>query len=111
MLAWPPRAAYKSKYSNKYAYIQTNARTELNFVIVVILILEAPNFLFLGGNDLAEQDVWRWSSDNSVFNYTYWGADEPDKPQERCLVMWPRTKVWIDILCSNEYRFVCQAPL
>lgn len=86
-----------------------------------------PNPMWLAGEDDAEEGVWRWPDDGTVFwrglqagaptpgVYTNWGPIEPNNSGvgdgEDCLALWPdHDGRWADEPCSlRSYTALCES--
>ena len=65
--------------------------------------------VWLGVNDLAEEDVWVSEHDGRPVTFTNWNWDEPnnDWGKEHCVSMVEGGK-WNDIDCMGRQRGLCQ---
>ena len=85
-----------------------------------------PNTMWLAGEDRAEEGVWLWPDDGTVFwrglqsgvstpgVYTNWGSIEPnnsgDGDGEDCLTLWtPTGGRWADESCELRYTALCES--
>lgn len=85
-----------------------------------------PAPMWLAGQDLAEESVWLWPDDGTVFwrgpqsgvptpgVYTNWGPSEPNNfgggEGDDCLVLWPfHDGRWADEPCQQSYAALCES--
>ncbi|XP_041635793.1 type-2 ice-structuring protein-like [Cheilinus undulatus] len=66
--------------------------------------------VWLGGNDIQKEGVWRWS-DGSCFNFRKWCCGEPNNgagSNQDCLQMnYSGHKCWDDLWCHHRIPSVC----
>ena len=60
-----------------------------------------------------QENIWKWHSSGSIFNYTNWNTGEPNSAggDQDCLKMWSNASYnykWDDEDCSDKYRTICQ---
>ena len=77
--------------------------------------------VWIGGNDVAEEGVWRWPDGGTmpVDPFSNWGNVDPDGGNgANCLAMTPTTVSpdlvageWADVQCSTDASFVCDAVI
>lgn len=68
--------------------------------------------LWLGANDIDQNNVWVWKTTGQNMTYTAWGKDEPNGGEkENCLelhyVAYEETK-WNDANCDFRKRYICE---
>ncbi|BFZ08883.1 hypothetical protein BsWGS_11922 [Bradybaena similaris] len=69
--------------------------------------------VWLGGNDLAQEGVWKWDSGSFPFNFTNWLTSEPYNVGFDCLCMNKDNQYkWNDQHCSSTYGsgYICAKP-
>ena len=60
-----------------------------------------------------QENIWKWHSSGSIFNYTNWYTGEPNNAggDQDCLKMWSKAihnYKWDDDDCSDKFRTICQ---
>ena len=53
-----------------------------------------------------QENIWRWQSSGSIFNFTNWDSGEPNNGAgggQDCLVMYPNYK-WDDDDCTVKLK-------
>jgi len=97
------------------ATVNTNATKEF-----VLEGLTRRNFdwTWIGGNDLEEEGVWKWT-DCTPWEATFWASGEPNDHGTDCLNQVLRSswnngvlnRLWDDFYCSREYEFLCSKKI
>ncbi|KAH9504533.1 hypothetical protein Btru_063092 [Bulinus truncatus] len=82
-----------------------------------VMFLESLNeteSVWLGANDIAEEEHFVWASDNRTMNSTLWTYQQPDNANssEDCVEIWKdiklKTRGLNDNRCSRSKNFLCQ---
>ena len=60
-----------------------------------------------------QENIWKWHSSGSIFNYTNWSTGQPDNwgGSQDCLKMWSKAShnyKWDDDDCTDKFRPICQ---
>ena len=65
---------------------------------------------WLGGNDIEEEGVWKWT-DCTPWEHSFWAPGDPNNwfGGENCLEVYRRK--WNDARCSDEKGFVCSKKI
>ncbi|XP_073828778.1 lectin subunit alpha-like [Musca autumnalis] len=65
-------------------------------------------YLWIGGNDLGEENHFVWSANGRDFNFTNWRVGAPDNihNKEHCVHI-THKRDWNDIDCSYKFGFIC----
>lgn len=68
--------------------------------------------LWLGANDIDENNVWVWKTTGQKMNYTTWAKDEPNGgDKENCLELkyiYYDESMWNDVNCAFRKRYICE---
>ncbi|XP_060062492.1 perlucin-like [Ylistrum balloti] len=70
---------------------------------------------WLGGNDLAIENHWRWfESGSPLGSATFWDQGQPDgNNSANCMSFYMNADnelVWRDDRCTSHYNYVCEQP-
>lgn len=67
-------------------------------------------YFWISGNDLGVSREWYWLANGKPMSFTYWGRDEPNNSNERCVEVRFRSNDWSwnDRSCNVELFFVCE---
>ncbi|XP_013101567.1 lectin subunit alpha-like [Stomoxys calcitrans] len=74
-------------------------------------IFDKPHNLWLGGDDLGQENVFVWSSSGKRFEFTNWSHGNPshNRGQEHCVNLWDATDFeWNDAPCNELKGFICE---
>ncbi|XP_005176182.2 lectin subunit alpha-like [Musca domestica] len=77
-------------------------------------VFEKPHNLWIGGDDLGQQDVFVWSSTGKRFEFTNWSKGNPSHNHglEHCVNLWEHSDFeWNDAPCSESKGFICEENL
>ena len=63
---------------------------------------------WIGGNDILIEGEWRWQSNGTAINPTYWGPGEPSDTlgNEHC-IEYKGTR-WNDDVCNDVQKYICE---
>ena len=66
---------------------------------------------WIGGNDLAVEGKFVWTSDNSTLGFENWRSGQPkdSNGNEDCLSLC-RDKQWNDDNCDRSLPYICKSP-
>ena len=66
---------------------------------------------WIGGNDLAVEEMFTWTSDNSTLGFVNWRSRQPDdwEGNEDCISLC-RDKRWNDYNCDRSLPYICESP-
>ncbi|XP_061168938.1 perlucin-like protein [Saccostrea echinata] len=71
-----------------------------------------PDFteqVWIGANDIDNEDSFIWSETNSTLNFSNWNQGEPnDEYGEDCLAIIHKTGKWNDLPCSSNLSYICE---
>ena len=77
------------------------------------------NRIWIGGNDIDEEGVWKWT-DCTPWKFTVWYEGKPHGLKENCLNVYKfddqhehkyANKKWNDYRCTTEQGFVCSKKI
>ena len=84
----------------------------LLYMYIIFNIAESESIanIWLGGNDLENESVFRWSKDNSLIDFSVWDNQEPNNHNgnEDCVCLWLGNLKWNDYGCTAALKFICQ---
>ena len=89
----------------KGAHLASVTSSAINDYILGGKVRRDISRLWVGGTDAEVEDVWKWT-DCSPWEFSFWGAGEPNNFGPQCLVYHPNNK-WDDRTCFNEDMFLC----
>ena len=84
-------------------------RTQEDYERALQLFQELGNYPFwLGGNDIEEEGVWVWDSNDEVIDMNrFWYSGEPSDNSEDCIMMWAPIG-FCDYTCSESLPYICE---
>ena len=111
---WRDAEAFCKKQGGHLASVNSNSLN--NFIVEGIRKRWPEHQGWLGGTDLEEEKVWKWT-DGTPWEFENWYPPNPNnggffKAGQHCLryELYDR-KGWDDGICSLEYRFVCSRKM
>ncbi|XP_077968694.1 uncharacterized protein LOC144422771 [Styela clava] len=87
-----------------------------NVINATFVIKSSDNTFYIGGNDIANEGVWKWQDGTDVImrgedGYQNWKHNQPNGgTSENCLTVGRQTYEWIDVECGGQFKFyyICQ---
>ncbi|XP_078328016.1 uncharacterized protein LOC111117162 isoform X2 [Crassostrea virginica] len=67
---------------------------------------------WIGGNDLAVEGTYVWTSDNSTLGFVNWAPGQPDsfyRNVSNCISLCSN-ELWIGDYCGNYQQYICKTP-
>ena len=97
-------ARYQCQCQGNYDLASITSEAENDFVKSLI----GSNEVWIGLNDKQTQETYVWS-DGTAFSYTSWDTNQPGNTNQKqdCVAMRASGK-WDDLICTKDYRFVCE---
>ena len=130
---WAEASQYAFAQGGHLAYVESSAENSALRDFLLPLSANFPavsdgggaRYVWLGGNDIALEGVWRWASNTAISGYTNWGSGplggEPDNYQgaqdamAMGLTVWPypsgglgQAGQWNDINENNKIYFLVE---
>ncbi|XP_075156761.1 lectin subunit alpha-like [Haematobia irritans] len=67
--------------------------------------------LWIGANDLGDEDKFVWLQTGRPFTFAKWKANMPDNflGKEHCVHL-TKEREWNDIKCGFKYGYICEGP-
>ncbi|XP_059140765.1 uncharacterized protein LOC131928694 [Physella acuta] len=120
-LSWPGARVYCSNMGNGVHFAEIYDNITNNLLTKILTVSDLPSGVWLGGNDLEEEGVWRWEHSNKkieLFSPSQWEDDEPSNTsgstKEDCLELFnwrSNTFKWNDHACKDKKPFMCMSEL
>ena len=95
--------------------VKIESKAETEFIDATFLSTRMK--MWIGLNDIVNEDDWKWSDGSSLEGYTNWGDKEPNnhEDQQHCVVIIKGVvsntdfqAEWNDFRCDREIVYLCE---
>ncbi|XP_061388521.1 lectin subunit alpha-like [Musca vetustissima] len=93
--------------------VDTSEKSEL-LTSLLKRIFEKSHNLWIGADELGQEDHFVWSSTGKRFEFTNWSKGKPshNQGQEHCVNLWESSDFeWNDAPCNELKGFICEENL